>query len=205
MFYLRQMTQTMNQIKNVCVYSASSTQIDAVYVDAAAELGKLLAQQGINLVNGAGALGLMATISDAVIEAGGTTIGVIPRFMKEQGWHHTGLTQLIETESMHERKQLMAELSDGVIALPGGCGTLEELLEIITWKQLALYLNPIVILNTNGFYDPLLEMFSRAIDQKFMRKEHGEMWRVATTPAEAIEMLRTMPKWDESKRKIAAI
>ncbi|MGL4520089.1 MAG: TIGR00730 family Rossman fold protein [Phocaeicola sp.] len=195
----------MNQIKNVCVYSASSTQIDAVYVDAAAELGRLLAQQGINLVNGAGALGLMATISDAVLQAGGTATGVIPRFMKEQGWHHTRLTQLIETETMHERKELMARLSDGVIALPGGCGTLEELLEIITWKQLALYLNPIVILNTNGFYDPLLEMLDRAIEQKFMRVEHGEMWRVATTPQEALELLHTMPKWDESKRKIAAI
>lgn len=205
MFCLRQITQAMNLIKNVCVYSASSTQIDRVYVEAAAELGKLLAQNGINLVNGAGALGLMATVSDAVLESGGTATGVIPRFMKEQGWHHTGLTQLIETETMHERKQLMAKLSDGVIALPGGCGTLEELLEIITWKQLALYLNPIVILNTNGFYDPLLEMLARAIDQKFMRVEHGDMWRVATTPAQAIEMLHNMPKWDKSKRKIAAI
>ncbi|MGL5273304.1 MAG: TIGR00730 family Rossman fold protein [Phocaeicola sp.] len=195
----------MNKIKNICVYCASSTLIDKVYVDAATELGKLLAKKQINLINGAGSLGLMATVSDAAIEAGGTVTGVIPRFMKEQGWHHTGLTNLIETETMHERKSKMAELSDGVIALPGGCGTLEELLEIITWKQLALYLNPIVILNTNGFYDPLIEMLSRAIDEKFMRPEHGEMWRVASTPAEAIEMLHTMPVWDKSNRKIAAI
>ncbi|MGL5937788.1 MAG: TIGR00730 family Rossman fold protein [Phocaeicola sp.] len=195
----------MNDIKNVCVYCASSTQIDKSYVEAATELGQLFAKQGINLINGAGALGLMATVSDAVLQGGGTATGIIPRFMTEQGWHHTGLTNLIETDTMHERKKLMAELSDGIIALPGGCGTLEELLEIITWKQLALYLNPIVILNTNGFYDPLLEMLSRAVDEKFMREEHLEMWRVATTPTEAIELLRTMPKWDKSKRKIAAI
>ncbi|MGL4851777.1 MAG: TIGR00730 family Rossman fold protein [Phocaeicola sp.] len=195
----------MNQIKNVCVYSASSTQIDKIYVEGAAELGRLLAQHKINLINGAGALGLMATVSDAVLSAGGTATGIIPRFMTEQGWHHTGLTKLVETDTMHERKKLMAELSDGVIALPGGCGTLEELLEIITWKQLALYLKPIVILNINGFYDPLLAMLDRAIDQKFMREQHREMWRVATTPADAIEMLYSMPVWDESNRKIAAI
>ena len=109
----------MNDIKNICVYSASSTKIDPVYFEAAEELGKILAQKHINLINGAGCLGLMCRISDAALAAGGTVTGVIPRFMVEQGWHHKGLTRLIETESMHERKQLMADLSDGVIALPG--------------------------------------------------------------------------------------
>ena len=111
----------------------------------------------------------MRSVADAVLENGGEVTGVIPRFMVEQGWHHTGLTRLVEVESMHERKQLMADLSDAVIALPGGCGTLEELLEVITWKQLGLYLNPIVILNTNGFFDPLLDQLKRAIDENFMR------------------------------------
>lgn len=114
----------------------------------------------------------MCRISDATLAAGGTVTGIIPHFMVEQGWHHKGLTRLIETKDMHERKQLMADMSDGVIALPGGCGTLEELLEIITWKQLGLYLKPIVILNINHFYDPLLEMLQQAIDQHFMRQEH---------------------------------
>lgn len=109
----------MNDIKNICVYSASSTKIDPIYFEAAEELGKILAQKHINLINGAGCLGLMCRISDAALAAGGTVTGVIPRFMVEQGWHHKGLTRLIETESMHERKQLMADLSDGVIALPG--------------------------------------------------------------------------------------
>lgn len=137
----------MNQINSVCVYSASSTKIDAVYFQAADTLGYLLAEHRIRLINGAGSIGLMCSVADAVLKNGGEVTGVIPRFMVEQNWHHTGLTELIEVESMHERKRKMADLSDGIIALPGGCGTLEELLEIITWKQLGLYLNPIVILN----------------------------------------------------------
>jgi uncharacterized protein (TIGR00730 family) len=195
----------MNQIKNVCVYSASSTKIAPVYFAAAEVLGRLLAMRSINLINGAGSIGLMAATSNAALSAGGTVTGVIPRFMVEQNWHHSGLTRLVETETMHERKQLMAEMSDGVIALPGGCGTMEELLEIITWKQLGLYLKPIVILNINGFYDPLLEMLQRAIDGHFMRPEHGTIWQVATSPQEAIDLLYTTPWWDKNVRKIAAI
>ena len=195
----------MNQIKNVCVYSASSTKIAPVYFAAAEELGRLLALRGINLVNGAGSIGLMAATSNAVLANGGTVTGVIPRFMVEQGWHHTGLTRLVETDTMHERKQLMAQLSDAVIALPGGCGTLEELLEIITWKQLGLYLNPIVILNVEGFFNPLISMLEQAIDQQFMRPEHAALWCVASTPAEALELIQTTPKWDKNLRKLAAI
>lgn len=172
----------MNDIKNICVYSASSTKIDPIYFEAAEQLGQILAQKHINLINGAGCLGLMCRISDATLTSGGTVTGIIPHFMVEQGWHHKGLTQLIETKDMHERKQLMADMSDGVIALPGGCGTLEELLEIITWKQLGLYLKPIVILNINHFYDPLLEMLQQAINQHFMRQEHKNIWHVAETP-----------------------
>ena len=130
----------MNQINSVCVYSASSTKIDEVYFNAARQLGQLLAKRRIRLINGAGSIGLMRSVADAVLENGGEVTGVIPKFMVEQGWHHTGLSKLVEVESMHERKQLMADLSDAVIALPGGCGTLEELLEIITWKQLGLIL-----------------------------------------------------------------
>ena len=195
----------MNQINSVCVYSASSTKIDEVYFNAARQLGQLLAKRRIRLINGAGSIGLMRSVADAVLENGGEVTGVIPKFMVEQGWHHTGLSKLVEVESMHERKQLMADLSDAVIALPGGCGTLEELLEIITWKQLGLYLNPIVILNTNGFFDTLLDMLTRAIDENFMRRQHGEIWHMATTPEEAVELIYTVPVWDASIRKFAAI
>lgn len=195
----------MNQINSVCVYSASSTKIDERYFEAARQLGCLLAQRHIRLVNGAGSIGLMRSVADAVLDNGGEVTGVIPRFMVEQNWHHTGLTRLVEVETMHERKQMMADLSDAVIALPGGCGTLEELLEIITWKQLGLYLNPIIVLNTNGFFDPLLAMLERAIDENFMRRRHGDIWNVARTPEEAIELIHSVPVWDASIRKFAAI
>ena len=180
------MEKLMNQINSVCVYSASSTKIDPVYFTAAETLGRLLADHHIRLINGAGSIGLMRSVADAVLANGGEVTGVIPHFMVEQNWHHTGL-------------------SDAVIALPGGCGTLEELLEIITWKQLGLYLNPIVILNVNGFFDPLLEMLEKAIDENFMRRQHGDIWKVAQTPEEAVELLYSTPVWDISIRKFAAI
>lgn len=195
----------MNNIQSVCTYCASSTKIAPCYFQAAEELGRLLAQEKIQIINGAGNIGLMAAISDAALQAGGKVTGVIPHFMIEQGWNHTGLTQTIAVENMHERKQTMADLSDAVIALPGGCGTLEELLEIITWKQLGLYLNPIVILNTNHFFDPLLNMLDKAIAENFMRNQHGKIWLVADEPAEAIQLIHTAPIWDPSIRKIAKI
>jgi uncharacterized protein (TIGR00730 family) len=195
----------MNIVKNVCVYCASSTQIDPIYFDSASKLGHLLAEWNINLINGAGKTGLMGASSDAALKAGGTVTGVIPQFMVENGWHHHQLTQLVVTETMHERKQLMAKMSDGVIALPGGCGTMEELMEIITWKQLGLFLKPIIILNIDGFYDPLLCMFQKAIDTHFMRPEHGAIWQVAQTPEEAIDMLYNIPHWNKDIQKIASI
>lgn len=195
----------MNKINSVCVYSASSTKIDSIYFETARELGTLLARSGVCVVNGAGNMGLMAAVSDAALAAGGRVTGVIPRFMVEQGWHHKGLTELIEVDTMHERKQKMADLSDAVIALPGGCGTLEELLEVITWKQLGLYLKPIVILNVKGYYDPLLEMFGRAAEEHFMGARHMDIWRVARTAQEAWELVQSTPLWDVSIRKFAAL
>lgn len=195
----------MNDIKNVCVYCASSTQIDPVYYDAASRLGSILAARRINLINGAGCQGLMSSVTDAALAGGGTVTGIIPRFMVERGWNHKGLTRLIETETMHERKRLMMELSDGIVALPGGCGTLEELMEAITWKQLGLYLKPIVILDTNRFYAPLLEMLNEAVAQHFMREEHRNLWQVASTPEEAVDLLYAIPYWSKEIRKFAAI
>ena len=192
-------------MNSVCVYCASSTQIDEKYFRAAEELGTLIAQRGLRLITGAGKMGLMNAVEEAALAAGGKATGIIPSFMIKEGWHHTGLTELIETASMHERKQMMADLSDGAIALPGGCGTFEELLEIITWKQLGLYLGPVVILNLNGYYDHLLAQLSRALEDKFMRDIHANIWQVATTPQEAIELLLNTPNWDKSVRKFAAI
>ena len=147
----------------------------------------------------------MCAVEEAALAAGGHVTGIIPTFMMDEGWHHKGLTELIETASMHERKQMMADLSDGAIALPGGCGTFEELLEIITWKQLGLYLNPVIILNVDGYYDHLIAQLNQAISENFMRDIHGDIWRVATTPEEAIELLYTTPKWNGKMRGYAAI
>lgn len=195
----------MNNIRSVCVYCASSTKIDQIYFDTAARLGSLLAERGIRLITGGGKFGLMAALSDAVLTKGGKAMGIIPGFMIEQDWLHTGLSSIMKVNSMHERKEAMANASDAIIAMPGGCGTLEELLEIITWKQLGLYLKPIVILNTNQFFDPLLEMLQKAIDENFMRPQHQEIWKVAETPEQAIEYIFNMPAWDQSVRKFAAI
>lgn len=193
------------EIKNICIYCASSSKAAAVYGETVYELGALLAREGIAVVTGAGSIGLMRCVEDGALENGGKAIGVIPRFMVEQGWHHTGLTELRVTESMHERKQMMAELSDAIIALPGGCGTIEELSEIITWKQLGLYFNPIVILNINGYYAHFIAQLGKAIEEHFMGEIHGNIWSVATTPAEALEQIRNTPRWDATVRKYAAL
>lgn len=190
---------------NITVYSASSGQVPEKYVEAARELGRLIARGNHTLVNGAGRTGLMGAVTDACLAEGGRAVGIIPQFMVEQHWQHEGMTELIVTPDMHRRKERMAEMSDACIALPGGVGTLEELLEVITWKQLGLYVQPIVIQNTDGYYDPLLQLLRRAVDERFMRSLHADIWRVAATPAEALELALTTPLWDKSVRKFAAL
>ena len=189
----------------ITVYSASSGQVPQTYIKAAHELGRLIALGGHTLVNGAGRTGLMGACADACLANGGKAVGVIPQFMIDQGWQHTGMTRLEVTPNMHRRKELMAEMGDACIALPGGVGTLEELLEIITWKQLGLYLKPIVVLNTGGYYNPLLQQLQRAVDEQFMRSQHAAIWQVAATPAEALQLAQTTPLWDKSVRKFAAM
>ena len=176
-------------IRSVCVYCASSTRIEPVYTEAAAQLGTLLGKRNIKVINGAGSNGLMRTVSDTTLQAGGTVTGVIPRFMVENGWGYSALTETIEVETMHERKQTMADLADAAIILPGGYGTMEELIEIITWKQLGLYPKPVVILNTNRYYDLLLKMFAQAVDENFIHHHHASLWKVAVTPEQAVDMI----------------
>lgn len=192
-------------MQNICVYCASSTQVDKLYLESAAELGRILVENGMNLVYGAGSVGLMGALADSVMLHGGKVTGVIPAFMCEQEWDHKGITELIITETMHERKEKMAFMSDAAIALPGGCGTLEELLEVITWKQLGLYLHPIIIVNINGYYNPLIEMLQKAIDQRFMREIHGAIWTVVDEVADVIHAINNAEKWDKSIRKLAAL
>ncbi|MBP1531173.1 MAG: TIGR00730 family Rossman fold protein [Bacteroidaceae bacterium] len=195
----------MNDIKSVAIYCASSTKIKPIYYETARQLGRGLALRGVTQVNGAGNMGLMQAASDAALEAGGRVVGVIPTFMIEQNWHHTGLTQLIETPDMGSRKQTINDMTDAAIILPGGCGTLDEFFEIVTLKQLGVYLKPIVILNVDGYYDHLLLHLERSMQENFMRNEHRDIWKVATTAEEAIDLVFTTPLIDESVRRFAKI
>lgn len=170
----------------ICIYGASSNKVDPIYKDAAYTLGSLIAEAGLKLVCGGGRSGLMAAAIDGALDRGGETIGVLPQFMMDNNWHHLNLTKTVVTSDMHERKATMADISDAVIALPGGCGTLEELLEIITWRQLNLFHGKIVILNIEGYYDPLLEMLQRIMEKGFMSKEYRVIWEVASTPEKAL-------------------
>ena len=174
---------------NVCVFCASSANIDERYLADARELGNLLAQGGWRCVNGGGAVGLMGAVTDGTLDAGGEVTGVIPKFMVDNGWCYDRLMDVVVTADMHQRKQMMSNMADAVIALPGGVGTLEELLETLTWRQLGLVKVPIIILNTLGYYDLLLAMLRHAIDEGFMKPSHGQLWQVAATPADAVALL----------------
>jgi uncharacterized protein (TIGR00730 family) len=148
-----------------------------------------MAALGIACINGAGNNGLMAAVTDAVLAKGGKVYGIIPQFMIDKGWTHPDIQDLTVTPDMHTRKQIMARESDACIALPGGIGTLEELLEIITWKQLSLYTNPVIILNTNGFYNSLLELLQKIDAENFLPHKTANMWMVANTPEEALNLI----------------
>ena len=192
-------------MQTICVYCGSSTQVDETYFRAAEELGGLLAAGGHTLVYGGGALGLMGTLAHRALRGGGRVVGVIPQFMYEEKWHLDGLTELRVVADMHERKRMMAGMADAFVALPGGCGTLEELLEVVTWKQLGLVTKPIVMVNVNGYYDSLLQMFDRAVEEHFMRERHREMWTVVGSAAEVLPAIRHAKTWDTGYRKFAAI
>ena len=178
-------------MKTICVYCASSSKCDPVYFDAADRLGKHLAQNKIHIIYGGGATGLMGRLADSALSAGGTVTGVLPNFMEEVEWGHKALTDLILVDDIHHRKRTLLEQSDAVVALPGGSGTLEELLEAITWKRLGLYTNPIAIVNTNSFYDPLQTLLKSCIEERFMNAHHIDLWTFVDTPEDALPALQS--------------
>lgn len=192
-------------MQTICVYCASSTRVKPSYFEATDRLGKILADADLSIVYGGGSMGLMGRLADSTLEAGGRITGVIPRFMCDVEWNHTGLTELILVETMHERKEKMARMADAVVALPGGCGTLEELLEVITWKRLGIFTKPIVIVNIEGYFDALITMLNRAVDEYFMREEHRKMWEVVETPEQVLQAIHNSTGWDENARSFAAL
>ena len=172
---------------------------------AAHRLGQVLAQNSIEIVYGGGALGLMGQVADGALRNGGKVFGIMPRFMQELEWEHRQLTELKLVEDMRERKHLMLTGSDAVIALPGGCGTLEELFEAITLKRLAIYLNPIVLVNTRRFFDPCLELLRRCVEERFMNPQHLAMWQVVDRPDDVLNAIRSSAQWTEEARNFAAV
>jgi len=193
------------QLKNVAVYCASSSQVRQIYHDEAYRLGGMFASEHIGVVYGDGGIGLMGTLARGVLDGGGEITGVIPQFMVDEGWNNTGSTRTIVVETMHERKAKIETLGDGMVALPGGIGTFEELLECLTWKQLGLHTKPVVILNTEGFYDSLLTAIDKMVEERFMRPVYQEMYTVVRHADEVIPALRNAGTWDRTIRKDAAI
>ena len=157
-------------MKSVCVFCGSSMGFNSIFKDAAHELGEILAKENIRLVYGGGSIGLMGILADAVLENGGEVVGIIPQFLYDKEVGHDGNTELIIVDSMHERKQKMAELAHGFIAMPGGIGTMEELFEIFTWSQLDLIKKPIALYNVDHFYDELLQFFNKMVEEGFIKK-----------------------------------
>ena len=189
----------------VCVYCASSKTSHPQYREAAHRLGEVLAAERLTVVYGGGAVGSMGALADGALAAGGRVIGILPRFMSDLEWGHKGLSELQLVEDMRVRKHTMLRLSSAAIALPGGSGTLEELLEAITLKRLGLYLNPIVLVNTRGFFTPLLHVLERAVNEHFMDPRHLLMWQVVDDADEVPEALRNAPGWSAEARDFAAV
>lgn len=192
-------------IKQVCVFCASSRQVDLPYFKATKLIAKEIATHEIISIYGGGAVGLMGTYADTIISNGGKIIGIIPKFMVEIEWAHKNLTKLVIVEDMHHRNQKMIKEADAVIALPGGCGTLEELLEVITLKRLGLFLKPIIIVNVKEFYDPLIEMLNLCIKEKFMSEKHKDMWTIIDDPIQILDAINDSPEWKKDSINFATM
>lgn len=195
----------MRKVQSIAVYCASSNKLRPSFVEAAERLGELIAAEGMRLVYGDGGIGLMAAVARGALNNGGKVIGVIPQFMVDQGWNNPNSTQTIITQTMHERKAKICDISDAMVALPGGIGTFEELLECLTWKQLGLHQNPVVILNTDGYYDHLLACIDLMVEEQMMRPIHKEMFVVVSQPEEVIPAILNAAEWDPNTRRLAAI
>ena len=189
----------------VCVYCASSSQCDAEYHAAARRLGALLAADGRTVVYGGSRIGSMGALADGALAQGGRVVGVLPRFLKDLEVSHEGITELHVVEDMRARKHQMLSRSEAVVALPGGCGTFEELLEAITLKRLGVFLGPIVLVNTRDYFAPLLAMLAAAVRERFMDERHLAMWQVVTAPDEVVAALASAPPWSADARQFATL
>jgi uncharacterized protein (TIGR00730 family) len=192
-------------IQTVTVYCASSTQADEIYHSAAERLGRLLARRDMTIVYGAGGSGSMGRLADGALAEGGVVVGVIPGFMKELEWYHRGISEIIEVDDLHDRKRMLLDGADAVVGLPGGSGTLDELIEAISLKRLGSFTGPIVMVNTNGFFDPCIEQLERCIEERFMHAKHRQMWQVVEEPEAVLEAFTLAPPWSGDAIDFAAV
>jgi uncharacterized protein (TIGR00730 family) len=191
-------------VSSICIYCGSSPGNDPAFLQAAREVGTLLAKRGLTLVYGGGNVGLMGVVADAVLAASGRVVGVIPDHLVQKEVGHNGLTEQHVVATMHERKAKMAALADGFLALPGGVGTLEEIIEVFVWMQLGLHTKPCALLNVNGYYDPLIKFLTHMTKSRFLRTEQLSQLIVAREPSEALDRLQSftptiVEKWLDRK------
>lgn len=189
----------------ISVYAASSARVRPAFVEAARSLGRLLATAGHTIVYGGGGTGLMGAVADGALEAGGEVIGVIPRFMTEVEWQHPGIARLDVVEDMRERKHRLLAGSDAVVALPGGCGTVEELVEAITLKRLGLYFKPIVLVNLDGFWELFQRFMLHTIEERMMNPAHAAMWSLVDRVEDVLPRIDATPDWPQDARRFAAV
>ena len=188
------------KIQKVAIFCGSSIGMDEVYAQAAKHTGELFAERGIDLIYGGGGIGLMGVVANTMMEKGAHVTGVIPKFLATKEIANNEITELIVVDTMHERKAIMSQMSDAVLVLPGGIGTLEEFFEVFTWGQLGLHQKPIAILNVKGFFDPLIELIDHMRSQGFLRSEHFDMLLVSDSLEEILSRMETyapppLPKW----------
>jgi uncharacterized protein (TIGR00730 family) len=195
----------VNEGRRVLVFCGSSRSCDPRYHSAAARLGSALAEASMSVVYGGGKLGSMGAIADAALTGGARVVGVQPRFMRELGWSHDGISELILVDDLRQRLAEMFERADAIVALPGGSGTLEELLVAMTAKRLGELRQPIVIVNQDGYYDALLEQLRRCVSEHFLAEQHAEMWTVVATAEEVPAAILDAPDWPEDSLSFAAL
>jgi uncharacterized protein (TIGR00730 family) len=189
----------------ICVYCASSNRTPEKYLDHGRTFARILAQNRIDLLFGGSRSGLMGAMADELMKSGGRAIGIMPRFMQEVEWHHQELTQMITTETMAERKEAMIRDVDAVVAFPGGCGTMEEFMETLSLKRLGLFRKPIIVLNSFGFYDPLIDLLEAMLRDHFLGPRHREMWTVVDTPEHILPAIAGNAGWDSEARSFALV
>jgi len=189
----------------VCVFCASSTLVAQSYFDAAENLAKELINSGYAIKYGGGAVGLMGAVANQALAMQGRVIGIIPQFMVDVEWQHPHVEEMHVVETMHQRKQQLIDNVDAVVALPGSSGTLEELIEVISMKKLGLFTKPVVIVNTNGFYDSLIDLFKRMADERFLHEAHLDTFTVINHPHEIVDAIRQSPQWRDDAITFATL